>query len=209
VSLLLALLACAADVPAPAAAPPAPKVDAAPPPPDPTPAPGTTITGDPHITSPSVVQKPGEEPKYYTLLGALEGVVFSGDWTSPSCGGRGYPRNIRFEEVQKRWAMVDLVNPCPVGKECGWNGMQHTEGLWDHDKARIYPKAIGGGKQPQAFTATSNGRLVESGCVYVRGLTVPEGYTPEQVRPVPKAFADGLPHHGAPATPPTEAPKTP
>jgi hypothetical protein len=207
VTLLLALLACAPEAPPPATAPPSPKVDTTPPPPDPTPAPGTTITGDAHITSPSVVQKPGEEPRYYTLLGALDGVVFSGDWTSPSCGGRGFPRNIRFEEVQRRWALVDLVSPCPAGTQCAWTGLQRSEGTWEHDTSRIYPKALGAGKQPKAFTATTNGRLVESGCVYVRGLSVPDGYTPEQVRPVPAAFANGVPYHEAAVSP--DVPKTP
>jgi len=124
-----------------------------------------------------------------TLLGEVQGVAFVGEWTSPACGGRAYARNVRFDSEQ-RFAVVDIVDPCPPDKECAWSGLTGFNGLWAVDGARLKVREIGsvpagaGGPHPVLFEATADGKLVENGCTYERGLTVPPGYTEERVRPV-------------------------
>ena len=39
------------------------------------------------------------------------------------------------------------------------------------------------GPHPTSFRANDKGQLVEGGCAYDRGLTVPDGYKPESVTP--------------------------
>ncbi len=184
--LALTLLACSEpEAPPVPVEPPKPAAEpAVPPPPDPTAAPGTRIVGDGNIPGSNVVAKPGEEPKYYVLLGAVEGIVFSGDWTSPSCGGRKFPRNIRFEE-DHTWNVVELLDPCKPGTKCENDGLTHYGGTWRHDGGTVFLSSMNGegSSRPQSFTATTNGRLVENECVYVRGLSVPEGYKEADVRP--------------------------
>jgi hypothetical protein len=193
-TLALLLLACSSPAPETKPPEPAPAAPEAPPPPDPQAAPGTRILGDGNVPGTSVMREPGKDPQYYTLLGHVEGVVFTGDWTSPSCGGRAFPQNLRFEEVGQKWAVANLVEPCPPGKQCSWSGMQRQEGIWakeDNDAGIVLKGSGGAGSQPlRRFKATSNGRLVESGCVFVRGLTVPDGYTEEQVRPTVKTISE-------------------
>jgi hypothetical protein len=126
-------------------------------------------------------------PKVNTLLGEAEGITFLGNWTSPECGGRKYPRNIRFEE-DNTWAGIDLITPCPVGTTCVWSGMVGYTGLWAMGEKKIVLQEMGsaggpGSPHPTEFTADREGHLVEHGCLYTRGLHTPTGYTEEQVTP--------------------------
>ena len=153
----LLFLACAAETP-----PPAPPAEAAPASP---PAPATVPT----------------------LLGDAPGVAFVGNWTSPSCGGRAYARNIHFEADQG-YAGIDLVSPCPKGTTCVWSGIVGYAGIWKQEGTKLLLREIGapiqqGGPHPTQFEATADGKLVENGCLYTSGLTVPEGYTEDEVTP--------------------------
>jgi hypothetical protein len=164
------LLACATstpDAPAPVAAPAAPST----PPPAAPDAP-------PSAENPASVS---------TLLGRTPGVHFVGDWTSPPCGGRGYARNLHFD-VDQGYAGVDLVSPCPVGTTCAWSGLIGYAGLWAQEGDKLKLREIGGATTPGSphpteFISTVEGNLVENGCTYTTGLTVPPGYTEDKVRP--------------------------
>jgi hypothetical protein len=131
---------------------------------------------------------PIEGPKVQTLLGEASGVDFSGNWTSPNCGGRAYARNIRFE-ADNSYAGLDLISPCAPGTQCVWSGMVGYAGTWGlpNDKTlrlmEMGAPAGPGSPHPNEFTADFKGNLMESGCVYQKGLTVPAGYTEEQVTP--------------------------
>lgn len=133
-----------------------------------------------------------EGPKVNTLLGDASGVAFEGNWTSPGCQSRSYARNIRFE-ADHSYAGLDLVSPCPPGTACVWSGMVAFTGFWSiKDSKELILKELGGGgpgsPHPTLFTADMEGNLVEGGCKYQRGLTVPAGYREDQVVPqVPKA----------------------
>lgn len=124
-----------------------------------------------------------------TLLGEVAGVAFVGDWTSGPCSGRSYARNVHFDSDQ-HFAVVDIVDPCEPGTECVWSGLTTFSGLWAVDGTRLKVREIGavaatpGGPHPVLFESTTDGKLVENGCTYEKGLTVPEGYTAERVRPV-------------------------
>lgn len=127
-------------------------------------------------------------PKVETLLGTATGVAFVGDWTSTGCPGRTYARNLRFEPDQ-RWQAIDLVSPCPPGTECLWSGLTTYGGIWVQKGTDLHLREVGGYTQPGSphptlVNATTEGTLVENGCSYGKGLTVPSGYTEEQVRPV-------------------------
>lgn len=166
------LLACAASTPEPAPATPA------------TPAPAAPASGEPAPTS--AAPGPGD-PTVPTLLGDVKGVAFVGDWTSPSCGGRAYARNIHFD-AENSYAGIDLVSPCPTGTTCVWSGMIAYAGIWVQEGDRLKLREIGGptgpgSPHPTEFTATVEGSLVENGCAYSRGLTVPAGYEEDRVRP--------------------------
>lgn len=158
----------------------------------------TTLTGaDP---------KPPEGPTVPTLLGEAAGVAFEGNWTSPSCGGRAYARNIRFE-VDGSYATIDLVSPCPPGTHCVWSGMVGYGGTWVLSDPKILSlREIGapagpGSPHPSQFTADMKGNLIESTCIYQKGLTIPPGYTEEQVTPrVPSVPITGT-DAPAPTTP--------
>lgn len=149
------LVACSASIPEP--------------PPAPAPAPGDAA------------------PTVQTLLGEAKGIHFLGDWTSAPCGGRGYARNLRFEE-DGTYAGVDLVSPCPPDVACAWSGLLGFTGVWKQEGEKLHLREIGGGVEqgaahPTEFTANVEGQLLENGCVYTVGLTVPAGYTEERVRP--------------------------
>lgn len=146
---------------------------------------------------------PPEGPTVPTLLGEASGVAFEGNWTSPSCGGRSYARNLRFE-VDGTYAAIDLVSPCPPGTHCVWSGMVGYNGSWSlSDPKHLAMREMGapagpGSPHPTVFTADINGNLIESGCSYQKGLTVPPGYSEEQVTPrVPQVPITGT----APSTP--------
>ena len=126
-------------------------------------------------------------PTVPTMLGEIPGVEFLGDWTSPGCPGRSYARNIRFEDYGN-YAAVDLVAPCPPGQDCGWTGMVGFAGIWKREGDRLELREMGGNSQPGGphptrFQSTTEGYLVENGCQYQRGLTVPPGYDEVVVRP--------------------------
>ncbi|MSQ02751.1 MAG: hypothetical protein EXR71_12810 [Myxococcales bacterium] len=146
----------------------------------------------PTAPPPSVPAAPNAVPTDQTvptLLGDVQGVAFVGEWTSAPCGGRTYARNIKFNSDQ-HYAVVDIVDPCPPGQECGWSGLTGFSGLWAVQGLKLRVQEIGGarasagGPHPVLFEAAADGSLVENGCTYTPGLTVPPGYTEERVRPV-------------------------
>lgn len=201
---LVYLLACGANAEAPAVVPvavPATVPDVAPPPPATVPILEPTPIGEatPATETPGTAAKPGAQVD--TLLGKVSGVAFVGDWTSPPCGGRSYARNIRFESDQE-YGVIELISPCPVGTTCIWSGLGTFAGLWDQQGTKLILQEIGmtknvpGGPHPVLFESTADGRLVENGCFYTKGLTVPPGYTEDKVRPK---------LGGAPTTAPTPA----
>lgn len=125
--------------------------------------------------------------KVDTLLGPAGGVYIVGDWTSAACAGRAYARNLHIEAHQE-YAGVDLVSPCPKGTQCMWSGMVGFAGVWVMEGKKLQLREIGGatvpgGAHPTLIEATMEGKLVENGCVYEKGLTIPEGYTDVEVRP--------------------------
>lgn len=195
---LLSLLACASTTPAPPAVdPPVAVAPVAPP------APSEPAAAPPAATPPA-----GDTVTAPTLLGPAPGVAFLGNWTSAACGGRAYARNIHFEEDQT-YAGIDLVSPCPVGASCIWSGMTGYAGIWVQNGKEVSLREIGaptteGGPHPTKFEATADGKLVENGCFYTRGLTVPKGYEESRVTP----HAPGTPAPGqGPAAPAATPPK--
>lgn len=173
--------------------------------------------GDPPETPPPPPVEP--EPTVSTLLGDASGVDFAGNWTSPNCGGRAYARNIRFEE-DHTYAAIDLVSPCAPGAQCVWSGMVGYAGTWNNtDDKKLKLLEMGamvgpGSPHPHEFVADFKGNLIESSCVYTKGLTIPPGYTEQQVTPrvptvgtvPPPAPAPGEPTPDAttPPSPPTQ-----
>jgi hypothetical protein len=122
-----------------------------------------------------------------TLLGEVQGIAIVGDWTSGACGGRTYARNISFASDQ-HYAAVDLVSPCPPDVACVWSGITAFAGLWELQGKKLRVQEVGvpatpGGPRPVFFEATADGKLVENGCLYEKGLTVPPGYEEATVRP--------------------------
>lgn len=129
----------------------------------------------------------GPGPQVDTLLGKVPGVKFLGDWTSPGCPGREYPRNLTFF-MENEYAGLDLVSPCAPGAQCAWSGMVAYAGRWVQDGTTLKLRSIGGSTAPGSphpteVQANFEGKLVENDCEYTRGLTVPEGYAEDQVRP--------------------------
>ena len=165
--MMLLLLACAAD-----SAPPSPLVV---PPAAPAGAPG-----EPAVNADGT-------PKVDTMLGTVPGVQYVGEWTSATCEGRAYPRNLVFYE-HGEYAAFDLISPCPTGTSCIWSGIVGYAGIWKQDGTRLILREIGapiekGSPHPTEFVASFDGTLVENGCAYTKGITVPEGYTADKVRP--------------------------
>ena len=144
-----------------------------------TPAPVPATAGAPDIPT---------DQKVPTLFGDVSGVSFVGDWTSPPCGGRNYARNVHFDSDQ-HYAVVDMVSPCPPGTSCIWSGLTGFSGIWAQEGTKLRVQEIGsgppspGGPHPVLFEATADGKLVENGCFYTKGLTVPPGYEEERVKP--------------------------
>lgn len=139
--------------------------------------------------APAPVATPENSVTVPTLLGEAPGVSFLGDWTSGPCQGRTYPRNVRFEE-DYTYAVIDLVSPCPVGTTCMWSGMATFAGEWRQDGTQLKLRELGiasgtgpGGPHPVIFESNAEGKLVENGCIYEKGLTVPTGYAEDKVRP--------------------------
>ncbi len=130
-------------------------------------------------------------PTVPTMLGDTPGVAFLGDWTSAPCEGRAFSRNLRFEK-ENAYAGRDLVSPCPPGTECVWSGIVAYAGIWKQEGNKLYLREIGsptaaGSPHPTEVISTVDGTLLENGCTYTRGLTVPDGSTEDQARPrVPK-----------------------
>lgn len=130
---------------------------------------------------------PPDVPKVETLLGEAPGIVFTGEWTSKDCPGRTYPRNLVILE-DHTYAAIDLLSPCPPGATCAWSGMVGFAGIWKQEGTKVLLREIGGpieqgSPHPTEIIAREDGRLEENQCPYDRGLTVPDGYTEEQVRP--------------------------
>ncbi|MFN7146949.1 MAG: hypothetical protein ACK4YP_24455 [Myxococcota bacterium] len=164
------LLACASDP-----APPSPMAAA----------PVTNGAGEP--AAPADPAAAGDTPKVDTMLGQVPGVKFVGEWTSKGCDARGYARNLGIFE-NGEYAGVDLVSPCPTNARCMWSGIVGYAGIWKQEGSKLLLREIGaptapGSPHPTEIVADFDGRLVENGCIYERGLTVPDGYTAEQVRP--------------------------
>ncbi len=129
---------------------------------------------------------PPKGPIVHTLLGDAPGVEIVGNWTSPACGGRNFARNIRFED-DGAYAAVDLMSPCPVGTTCVTSGLVSYEGIWSIVNSTLQLRDMGGtaapGPHPTEFRADDKGQLVDSGCPYTKGLTVPDGYDAAKVTP--------------------------
>ncbi|MSP54556.1 MAG: hypothetical protein EXR69_02965 [Myxococcales bacterium] len=129
---------------------------------------------------------PIKGPVVHTLLGDAPGVEFTGDWTSAACGGRQFARNIHFD-ADGAYSAIDLMSPCPVGTQCLTSGLMAYEGIWSVENDTLELRDMGGtsapGPHPTSFRADDLGRLVESGCPYTKGLTVPDGYEPSKVTP--------------------------
>ncbi len=167
-SALVLLFACAAQ----SSAPPSEPAPAA----EPSPPPVAASAG----AAPTDLSSP-------TLLGEVQGVAIVGDWTSPACGGRTYARNISFSSNQ-HYAAIDLVSPCPVDTTCVWSGLTAFAGLWELQGKKLRVQQVGvpdvpGGPRPVFFEATSDGKLIENGCLYEKGLTIPPGYAEASVKP--------------------------
>lgn len=189
---LLLALACST----PPAAPPAPPAT----PPAEAPAKDAAATGGAPAKDAASVP---------TLLGDAPGVAFIGDWTSASCGGRAYARNISFL-ASNEFAAIDLVSPCPKGTTCVWSGMAAYAGIWVQEGTKLQLREVNGattpgGPHPTLFEATTDGKLVENGCTYEKGLTVPTGYTEDEVRP--RVPGDRPPAGAAPAAPAGSTPQ--
>lgn len=123
------------------------------------------------------------------MLGEVTGIVFTGDWTSTGCESRSYARNL-YIGSNHTYAGVDLISPCPVGTECVWSGIVGFAGVWKQDDRKLLLREIGapidkGSPHPTEVVADTKGNLVENGCAYQQGLTVPPGYTEDQVKPRP------------------------
>lgn len=56
----------------------------------------------------------------------------TGDWSSPSCGERTYPRELKLSE-DGTWTARDLVSPCPPDVQCVWSGIVESHGTWTAD----------------------------------------------------------------------------
>ena len=130
---------------------------------------------------------PADAPKVETMLGEVTGIVYIGDWTSTGCKSRTYARNLHITS-DHGYAGIDLVSPCPPGKECMWSGIVGFAGIWKQEDRTLHFREIGapiakGSPHPTEVTADTKGNLVENGCVYTRGVTVPPGYTEAQVTP--------------------------
>ncbi len=151
---------------------------------------GTPVQPAAEPVPPPVVATEGAVPTDQTtptLLGDVQGISIEGNWTSAACGGRSYARNIRFESHQ-HYAAVDMVSPCPVGATCVWSGLTAFAGLWELQGKKLRVQEVGvpdtpGGPRPVFFEATADGKLVENGCFYEKGLTVPPGYSEASVLP--------------------------
>ncbi len=150
----------------------------------------TAVSQDPAAVEVAPVE-PAADPATATvptLLGDAPGVAFLGDWTSASCGGRDHARNVRFES-DHTYAVIDLVSPCPPGTTCAWSGLVTFAGEWRQAGTKLNLRELGisaggpGSPHPQFFESTADGKLVEGGCAYERGLTVPPGYSEEKLRP--------------------------
>lgn len=127
-------------------------------------------------------------PTVPTLLGDVPGVTFVGVWTSPGCEGRTYARNLLFAR-DNSYAGVDLISPCPPDKQCMWSGIVGYAGIWKQEGNKLQLREIGsptvpGSPHPTEVISTFDGTLMENGCTYTKGITVPAGMTENEVRPV-------------------------
>jgi hypothetical protein len=57
---------------------------------------------------------------------------------------------------------------------------------------------VGEGAHPTLVESNAEGKLVEGGCVYSEGLTIPEGYTAERVRPREPGMPEPVPANPSP-----------
>jgi hypothetical protein len=127
-----------------------------------------------------------------TMLGDVTGVVFTGDWTSTGCEGRSYARNL-YIASDHSYAGIDLVSPCPPNAKCMWSGLVAYTGIWKQEGNKVLLREIGAPKEagmahPTEIQATTKGELIENGCTYTRGITVPEGYTEDTVKARPPGW---------------------
>jgi hypothetical protein len=175
-ALLLALVACASET-----APPTPSADPASS--DVVPLEGGTPTGGtsgaPTGVPPAPTTDADGDHVEYTWLGSVKGVNFVGEWTS-KCPHHGWARNLRIV-TGGRWYGTDITTPCEPGKECLWNGLVVLSGTWAKVDDRLVLSVIN--QAPMKFVSTDAGALVEEGpeCTYTKGVSVPPGYTREQV----------------------------
>lgn len=60
----------------------------------------------------------------------------TGTWTSASCGGRTYAREITLA-TDKTFVARDLVAPCPPKVACVWSGIVERKGTWTLDGTKL------------------------------------------------------------------------
>lgn len=68
--------------------------------------------------------------------GGLPIIHLPGSWTSPTCGTRGYVRNLELLEGG-RFRSEDRVSPCPPGVSCVWSGIVNREGTWAQSGTQV------------------------------------------------------------------------
>ena len=84
----------------------------------------------------------------------LPAAAIAGDWSSPSCGNRKYPRQISFND-KGGFSAADLVSPCPKDVACVWSGIVNRQGTWSSDGHQITLTVSGNpGSQGASFPGT-------------------------------------------------------
>lgn len=114
---------------------------------------GETDRGVRGEQQPVVVDDNGTEADPATPpTGSLEApqasqVYVVGNWVSPSCGERSYPRTIHFDHAG-RFDAQDLVAPCPKDVMCFWSGIVLYHGEYGVDARGIALKVAGPDRSP-------------------------------------------------------------
>ncbi len=105
------------------------------PPPSPLP-PSAAPTASPPPPSASPTVSVSAAPSASASAAPSAPVTLVGDWVSPSCGERKYPRHITFDD-KTGFSASDLVSPCPKGVTCIWSGIVTRKGTWSSDGKRV------------------------------------------------------------------------
>jgi hypothetical protein len=207
VAVLAALLACS-NAPSSSSAPP--PADAHSTPVAPATPPATPVEDGPTSKPSTYGEMVNGERVEYTALGVVKGVNVVGEWTS-RCPHHGYARNLHVVSGG-RWYGTDIATVCEPGKECIWNGLVVLTGTWGKVEDKLVLRTMN--QRPSSFVSTEAGELVEdeTKCTYTRGVTVPPGYTREQVQadvPVTDNGTEGGQPPSVTPPPATAAPAAP